>query len=294
MICVDGLYKSFGDREILSNICLNIGGGTVYGLVGTNGAGKSTLLRILAGIYKADKGSVTLDGERIYDSPRAKSRIVIVPDEPYFLPKSDLSRMLELYRTVYPKTDAVKFCEYAKALGLELDRPIREFSKGMKRQAATVLALAAGADCMLFDETFDGLDPAVRTKVKNMICEAAAERNATAVLTSHSLRELEGTCDKLAMLHNGKTVLEGDVESAKTKYVKVQIGFSDSFGENRFDEIGHYAYSQFGSVATMILTEDAERSLEKLKAMDPVLLDEYPLTLDEIFRLELEKLGYDF
>ena len=78
----------------------------------------------------------------------------------------------------------------------------------MRRQAATILALSIRPDYIFFDETFDGLDPVMRNLVKKLICEDVLERNATAIITSHSLRELEDTCDQLALLHKGGLVLQ--------------------------------------------------------------------------------------
>lgn len=88
MIQVNGLTKRFGDFPAISGLDCTIPEGCVYGLVGANGAGKSTLLRLICGIYRPDKGNVTLDGKNIYENPELKSRLAFVPDELYFLPQS--------------------------------------------------------------------------------------------------------------------------------------------------------------------------------------------------------------
>ena len=294
MIRAEALTKRFGDFTALSSINVTVEEGCIYGLVGSNGAGKSTLLRVLSGVYAPDGGSVTLDGEKIYDNPAVKRRIVYVPDELYFLPGADLHRMVGLYRAVYPDFDAARLYQLVKDVGLTMDRPIAEFSKGMKRQAATMLGLAARPDYIFFDETFDGLDPVMRNYIKGVIGEDVLSRGASAVITSHSLRELEDTCDQLAMLHRGGMVLESDIGRLRTRHVKVQIAFRDEFDEGRFAGIEIARYVKHGSVCSMILSGDTDGAIAKLSAMEPAILDVLPLSLEEMFTYELETLGYTF
>jgi len=294
VIRAEQISKRFGKKVALSAIDLTVERGCVYGLVGSNGAGKSTLLRILSGVYRPDSGCATLDGHPIYDSPIAKEKIAYVPDELYFLPGADLERMVSLYRAVYPHFDAERFYLLIGEIGLSMDRPIAEFSKGMKRQAATMLALATGADFIFFDETFDGLDPVMRHYIKGMIAEDILSRGASAVITSHSLRELEDTCDQLAMLHQGGVVLESDVSGLRTRHIKVQIAFRDEYDESRFAGLPIARIVKHGSVSSMIISGDAEDVVARLAAMEPAILDVLPLSLEELFTYELSTRGYVF
>lgn len=111
--------------------------------MGTNGAGKSTLLRIMTGVYRQDTGELTYDGVPVYENPIIKKDIVYVPDELYFLPGANLNRMAKLYAAVYPGFDMKKFTGLAENLRLDRKKNIATFSKGMKRQAAIVLALSS-------------------------------------------------------------------------------------------------------------------------------------------------------
>ena len=189
-------------------------------MVGSNGAGKSTFLRLITGVYKADSGSICFDDEPVYENPAVKSRISFVPDDLFFLPNSNILRMSNFYSHIYPNFD-IERCKYlTDAFKLDINKNIATFSKGMKRQAAIILALSCKTDYMFFDETFDGLDPVMRNLVKSLICQDVIERKATAFITSHSLRELEDICDQLALLHNGGLVLENDITSLKTKQFK--------------------------------------------------------------------------
>jgi len=168
------------------------------------------------------------------------------------------------------------------------------FSKGMRRQAATILALAAMTDYVFFDETFDGLDPVMRNLVKSMLYADVLERGCTAVVTSHSLRELEDTCDQLALLYQGGIVFESDVQNLKTSLFKVQVAFLEEFDRSRFDQLEILSFNKQGSVANMIIRGDSATAKAQISALQPLLLEILPLTLEEVFLYEMESLGYSF
>lgn len=290
MIQVNGLTKRFGDFPAISGLDCTIPEGCVYGLVGANGAGKSTLLRLICGIYRPDKGNVTLDGKNIYENPELKSRLAFVPDELYFLPQSSLARMKKAYAAVYPRFDPARYAELLQVFHLNLNT----FSKGMRRQAAMVLALSCRADFLFLDETFDGLDPILRNLVKKLLYADVAERGCTAVLTSHSLRELEDTCDQLALLHKGGLVLESDVQKLKTTLFKVQIAFDHAYDHTVFSGFDVLNFTKHGSVSNLIVRGDREAVTQSLRTQSPVLLEVLPLSLEEVFLYEMESLGYAF
>ena len=168
------------------------------------------------------------------------------------------------------------------------------FSKGMRRQAATILALSARPAYLLFDETFDGLDAVMRSFIKGLICNDVAERKVTAIITSHSLRELEDTCDQLALLHMGGLVLESDILDLKTSLFKIQIAFVEKYDRKMFEGFDILHFSKHGSVSNIIMRGDKEAVAEHLRAMKPAILDILPLTLEEVFTYELSSLGYNF
>lgn len=294
MIKTTQLQKKFGDFCALDQISCTIGEGCIYGMVGSNGAGKSTFLRILTGIYQPDSGSVEIDGNSVWDNPAMKSRIAYVPDELYFLSGATMNRMASFYQNIYPRFDRAHFQKLTKQLELDSKKPLNTFSKGMRRQAATILALSCRPDYLFFDETFDGLDPVMRNFVKSLICEDVLERGVSAIMTSHSLRELEDTCDQLALLHKGGLVLESDIQHLKTEQFKVQIAFAEDYDAARFEEINVRHFEKTGSVSNLIVKGDREATVEKLRAMHPILLDVLPLSLEEVFTYEMETLGYTF
>ena len=294
MICAKNLTMKFDDFTALKNLNCEIPESCIYGLVGSNGAGKSTFLRLISGIYRPNEGEITIDGKTVYENPEVKKQILYVPDELYFLPQSNMNRMAELYSSIYDTFSYERFENLTKTFGLNSRANINTFSKGMKRQAATILALSCMPKFLFFDETFDGLDPVMRNLVKQVIYNDVLERKTTTIITSHSLRELEDTCDQLALLHKGGIVFESDIQNLKTSLFKVQVAFKEAYGKERFGDMEMLDYNQMGSVCTFIARGEKEEVIHKIRTLDPVLLDVLPLNLEEVFIYEMESLGYAF
>ena len=193
MISASNVTMRFEDFEALKNLNCSIPSGCIYGLVGSNGAGKSTFLRLISGVYKPQSGVITIDGEPVYENPIAKNKIVYIPDELYFLPQSNMNKMADFYKAIYPQFSYERYRNLTETFRLDPKANLGTFSKGMKRQAATILGLSTMPQYLFFDETFDGLDPVMRNLVKTVIYNDVVERNTTTIITSHSLRELEDT-----------------------------------------------------------------------------------------------------
>lgn len=294
MIQVNALTKKFGDFTALNALDCTIPSGCIYGMVGSNGAGKSTLLRLITGVYRPDGGNVTLDGKNVYENPSLKKRMVFVPDELYFLPQASMERMAKSYAAVYDTFDFARFKELTEAFKLNPKANLNTFSKGMRRQAATILALSCKTEYLFLDETFDGLDPIMRNLVKKILYADIAERGATAVITSHSLRELEDTCDQLALLHKGGIVFESDVQNLKTTLFKVQIAFDRDYDHTFFKGFDVLNFVKHGSVSNLIIRGDRDEVTETLRTKSPILMEVLPLSLEEVFLYEMESLGYTF
>lgn len=294
MIKATNIKKSFGKTEALSGISCEIPNGCVYGLVGSNGAGKSTLLRIMAGVYRPDSGEVTVDGKPVWEDPDVKRKVVLVADEPYFPPSVSMKKMADLTAALDEQFDRKRFDELSELLKLDKRAPVATFSKGMRRQAAMVLALSRRPDYLLLDEAFDGLDPVMRRLMRGLITDEILDRGMSTVIASHSLRELEDTCDSLALLHKGSLILESDIGTLKTSLFKMQVAFREDFDRSKFSDLNILSFKKTGSVAQIILKGDGAAAAASVRKMNPLLLDILPLTLEEVFDYEMEALGYHF
>ena len=294
MIQIKDVSKSFNNVKILDKLNCTITDNCIYGLVGANGSGKSTLLRLINGIYKQEEGTITMNGEELFDNATLKQKIVFVPDDLFFYPGYTLKDMFQFYQALYPKFDEEYAVSLAKMFKLDQNCKISTFSKGMKRQCALIASLATNAEYMFFDETFDGLDPVVRNTMKKLIAKKMSEQNTTIIMTSHNLRELEDICDRLGLLYKGGILFESEIDHLKTNMYKVQISFAQEKKKEDFKGIDILSFKKVGSIITLVIKDEKKTSRKILEKMKPVILDYLPLTLEEIFIYEMEVLGYEF
>ena len=303
MIELKGLTKKFDSFNVLDNIDLTIPKGTAFGLLGSNGAGKSTILRLISGIYRAEGGTVMVDGENVYDNVDVKKRIFFINDETVQFQSYTLKELKNFYKSFYPKFSEELFEKLRSTINLPLDKKLNAFSKGMKRQAIVIIALACQTDYLLLDEAFDGLDPTMRIIVKRMLVDAMIDRQLTTVISSHNLKQINEVCDSVALLHNGKIIFSKDLDSVKGNIHKIQAVFEPISPElpqtytmeeltGLGVEILHFEKNQ--SVYYIIAKGDVDEIKKKLAPKKPVVLDIIPLSLEEIFIYEMEVLGYDY
>lgn len=295
MIELKAVTKTFdGSFTALDSVDLTIPKGTAFGLLGSNGAGKSTILRLLAGIYRQEQGDVLIDGEKVYDNPKIKSRVFFINDETVQFGSYTLMKLKDFYKGFYPNFSEELFQKLLSTVKLPLTKKINAFSKGMKRQAIVIIALACQPDYLMLDEAFDGLDPTMRIIVKRMLVDAMIDRDLTAIISSHNLKEINEVCDTVALLHQGKILFNRDLDSVKGNIHKVQTAFLLSYGKDDFGDLEILHFEKNQSVYHIIVKGSEEEIREKIGAKNPLLLDIIPLTLEEIFIYEMEVLGYGF
>lgn len=293
MIKADNLTKRFQGVIAVDHIHAEIQDGTVFGLIGTNGAGKSTFLRMAAGILKPDEGTITLDGEAVFEDIRVKARCFYIPDEPYFLGNGTPDDMKTFYQGIYPNFDTDRFGKLLKSFELDGRRKIQTFSKGMKKQLAVLLGICAGTDYLFCDETFDGLDPVMRQTVKSLFANDIEERNLTPVIASHNLRELEDICDHVGLLHRGGMLLSKDLDDMKMNIHKIQCVLPAGLDRTNLQDLDIMTVEQRGSLLTLTVRGQKEEIQARMQSYHPVFFEMIPLSLEEIFISETEVAGYD-
>lgn len=293
MIKADNLTKRFQGVTAVDHIHAEIQDGTVFGLIGTNGAGKSTFLRMAAGILKPDEGTITLDGEAVFEDIRVKARCFYIPDEPYFLGNGTADDMKTFYQGIYPNFDTDRFGKLLKSFELDGRRKIQTFSKGMKKQLAVLLGICAGTDYLFCDETFDGLDPVMRQTVKSLFANDIEERNLTPVIASHNLRELEDICDHVGLLHRGGMLLSKDLDDMKMNIHKIQCVLPAGLDRTNLQDLDIMTVEQRGSLLTLTVRGQKEEIQARMQSYHPVFFEMIPLSLEEIFISETEVAGYD-
>ena len=289
MIEVKNLVKTFDGFRALDDLTMTVPRGAVYGLVGPNGAGKSTLLRHLTGIYRPDSGTVTVDGEPVFENPAVKRRIAYIPDDVFYFRSASIADMANFFAGACPTFDWERYEKLRKAFDLDEKQPIRRFSKGMQKQAAFWLAMSMAPDVLVLDEPVDGLDPVMRRQVWSLVMADVADRGTTVMVSSHNLRELEDVCDHVGILDRGKLLLERSLSELQENIVKVMIALPE--GQALPQDLNILHDQATGRMHTLILRGDA--AALDLAAAQPQYMDVVPLTLEEIFIYELGGVDYE-
>ena len=292
MIKLKGVSKLFGDFHALDEVSAEIQDSSIYGLIGYNGAGKTTLLNIISGLYKSSSGEVRieLDGELLdpFDNVRVKHNLFYVSDDPYFIPNASLYSMRDFYCGFYRSFSNESFEKLVKLFKLDPYKRIADFSKGMKRQAAIILGMSTRVKYLLLDESFDGLDPAVRVLVSNLLTEYLLEVGATIIVASHNLYELENIYDTIGMINGKRLIFSRDIDEIRSGVFKYRAVMSTPIAEASLAELSLKSFSRDGNIHTFV----CERSEDEVKAAlsslgELLLLESCPLSLSEIFNAEI-------
>lgn len=293
MIRTDKATKRFGSLLAVDHVDTEIHNGSVFGLIGSNGAGKSTFLRMLAGILAPDEGSIQIDGADVFENTALKQRCFYISDEQFFFANSTPDDMKNYYKAIYPTFNEQRYRELMDGFGLDPNRKIRTFSKGMKKQVSVICGISACTDYLFCDETFDGLDPVARQTVKGLFAGDVADRGLTPVIASHNLRELEDICDHVGLLHRGGILFSRDLDDMKLGIHKIQFILRQPLEGDPFAGIEILKQEQRGSLYTITARGSREQLENRMMVLQPAFYEMLPLTLEEIFISETEVAGYD-
>ena len=182
--------------------------GCVTGLIGRNGAGKSTAFKAALGLIRLDGGSVTLDGKDVAKLPaREKEKIGVVLSDSGFSGYLNIKDVVSIMKGMYKSFRKEEFIERCKRFGLPQDKQIKEFSTGMKAKLKVLVAMSYGAKLLILDEPTSGLDVVARDEILDMLREYMESGENSILISSHISSDLEGLCDDVYMIDNGKIVL---------------------------------------------------------------------------------------
>ena len=292
MIIVRGLDKRFGAKKAVEDLSLTLEEGHIFGMLGTNGAGKSTLLRMMSGILRADAGSVYLDDQPVYENPAAKREICYLSDDPTFLANASIAEMGRMLAAYYPEYSESKLRALCERFALPMNERITGFSKGTQKRVQICLGLARNPRVLLCDETFDGLDPVMRDSFKRVLSQETVDRGLITVLAGHNQQEMEDICDSVGFLHEGKLVCSGDLDTLLGDVHRVQILPPKEIGEEAFAPLHPLRLQKQGRLCVLTLRGDRTQLEEALDALHPLFMEFLPLSLEEVFILEMEDRGY--
>lgn len=292
MLNIRCMSKRLGNLQVLDQVNLEIADGTIFGLVGPNGAGKSTLLRILAGVMKEDAGVVTWNNEPIFDNPSVKKDILFISDEPFYFHNASIKDMKQFYQMWYPSFDEERYAYYLKLFRLDENQLMAQFSKGMKRQAFIIFALAISPKLLLLDEVFDGLDPMMRLMFQRALANRVEEKKMTVLISSHNIRELEDICDGFGILDEHCITTSGDIDEIKENVHAIQLAFKEEIDPSLFEHLDLLSIRVESKFAKLIVKGNVEKIINYLRSLNPVILEVQNVNLEEVFLYEMELKGY--
>jgi ABC-2 type transport system ATP-binding protein len=239
-ITVRGLRKSFGSKEAVAGIDLDIAAGSFAGLVGPNGAGKTTSLSMMTALLRPDAGQIVINGHDVWaDPPAAKAIIGVVPAEARLFERLSGKELLEYsgrLRGMAAAEARARAEQLVEVLDLAEDanRLVADYSTGMRKKAALGCALIHNPPVLFLDEPLEGVDP-ISADVLRRLLTRFVESGSTVLFSSHVMELVEQVCDHVSIIDKGRIVATGttdQVRSGKT----LQQAFVDLVGSRAGEE----------------------------------------------------------
>lgn len=235
-ILIEDLYKSYGEKEVLLGLNLEVHEGELFGFIGRNGIGKSTTIDCMIGAKKFNKGRIELNGYDIVKDPiDAKKSLGYVASEPTCYEEMTGYDYLEFVASIYGMTEgdfrrnSEYLCNRLQLNLEELNNPISDYSHGMKQKLCLVASLIHSPKVWVLDEPTVGLDIMAVEELKKMLREYANHNN-TVFVTSHNIELVSKICDKVAIINAGKVVALYDLNKNPNKRLQLSKIFLDTYG----------------------------------------------------------------
>ena len=288
MIVVNNMLHRYDADPVLRDVNIVIKDNSLVGLVGINGAGKSTFLRIISGIFKPTEGTVCIDGKNVIDK-NARQGLFLLPDEPYYTPTSTINSLIKLYKTFYPGFDYEICQRVVEIYGLNPKGKIKNFSKGMRRQAFIALAFGISPKYLFLDEAFDGLDPLARKHFKDLLEELRKKHEMTVIVSSHSMLELDDFCTEFLMIDGNKISYLDENSRSQQSISKYQLVFDVVPNKEAFAGAGLEIlnYKAVGHVVTITVNGNGSGVSDRIDTLGPIYKDAINVNFEDRFISEV-------
>lgn len=214
----ENLCKSFGKRQILNNVSLEVNQGDILGFIGPNGAGKTTTIKLILGLQSIDSGTVKINGYDIQkEFEKAIEKVGTIVENPDLYMYLSGYDNLKLISNMYKNIDKKRIDEVVKLVKLEqrINDKVSKYSLGMRQRLGIAQALLHKPNLLILDEPTNGLDPEGIKELRELIKDLAEKENMAIVISSHNLSELESFCNKVTIIKNGKIVETSTINEVK-------------------------------------------------------------------------------
>ena len=285
VIKVDNISKDYGSKRGVFNLSFEVNRGEIFGMLGPNGAGKTTTIRQLMGFIKSDKGSAKiLDMDCFVNRENIQLKLGYLPGEIAFMDEmkgSDFIRFIAEMKSIKSKK---RINELTDLFELDANRKIKNMSKGTKQKIAIVCAFMNDPEVVILDEPTSGLDPLMQKKFIELILEEK-KKGTTIFMSSHIFEEIEKTCDRTAILKEGKLIAIENMEELKSKKNKnFEVVFKTNEEALNFkNKIGFKSEIDNNIVKVSIVSNEVNNFIKELSNYNILDINSSSQTLEELF-----------
>ena len=212
LLKLENVRKSYGNKQALNGINLEISAGKIVGLLGPNGSGKSTMIKLINGLLEPTEGEVTIKGNK--PGIETKKVISYLPERTYLNNWMKVGDLLQFFSDFYTDFNVERATEMLKNLDINIQDRLKTMSKGTKEKVQLILVMSREADLYILDEPIGGVDPAARDYIIKTIIKNYSE-NSTVLIATHLIQEIENICDEVVFLNKGNIVLQGSVDEIR-------------------------------------------------------------------------------
>jgi ABC-2 type transport system ATP-binding protein len=283
IVDIENLSRAFGNTQALQDVTLRVPRGGVFGLIGSNGAGKTTLIKHILGSHDAQRGSVHVFGlDPVKEPVKVLGRIGYMSENRDTPGWMRIQELIDFTSTFYPSWDSGYAKELLELFELDSKQRIRNLSRGQTARVCLLLALAHRPELLVLDEPSSGLDPVIRRDILAAIVRTTAEDGRTVLFSSHLLDEVERLADRIAILHQGRLLLEDSLESVLDSFHRITLRFDQSYSvAPSFD--GAIDSRGLGYEWTYVVRGEKNRLEQTAQSLHAQIVGESPLSLDDIF-----------
>ncbi|MCD1293680.1 ABC transporter ATP-binding protein [Methanocella sp. CWC-04] len=278
------LTKSYGKNRGIIDVNIKVNKGEIFGFLGPNGAGKSTTIRTLLDIIRPTSGSATIFGLDCHkDAVAIHWRLSYVPGDVNLYGNMTGKKFLEYFGSVRGSYDEDEAKKYAEKFDVNLNRKLKEYSKGNRQKVALIQAFMNDPDLLILDEPTSGLDPLIQQTFLEVIREEASN-GRTVFMSSHVLSEVEKVCDRVAIIKEGKIVAQESIGDLKKKSGSVlAVKFSEEVRPESFKIDGIAGVSRLNGSYRMTVTGNIRKVLKEISDHDVESIAIQPMNLEDIF-----------
>lgn len=284
MLAVQGLTKKFKNGRGIFDVSFKVEKGEVFGFLGPNGAGKSTTIRHIMGFIKPDSGSVQINGLDAWKNQgEAKKYIGYLPGEIAFIEGMTGKAFLDFLGEMQGMTNFAKRNELIERLQFDVQTPIRKMSKGMKQKVGLVAAFMHNPEVIILDEPTSGLDPLMQKVFIEIVLEEKA-KGKTFLMSSHNFPEIERTCDRAAIIKDGKVIAVKDIHELQSMQRKLfEVTFESTADAAAFLQSGLDAELRDGNRVRIAVQGNYDQFIRETANYRIRNIDLFSQNLEDIF-----------